>query len=68
MLLNEQLQRNVAFRYYQSGHMVYLHPQALAQMHDDLADWYRDTVATSASGRPPIRPGAQGSGNGPSGN
>jgi hypothetical protein len=39
--------------------MVYLNPQALAQMHDDLADWYRETVATSASGRPPTRPGAQ---------
>jgi len=63
MLLDEQLQRNVSSRYYQSGHMVYLNPQALAQMHDDLAAWYRETVATSASGRPPARPGAQNSGN-----
>jgi carboxypeptidase C (cathepsin A) len=63
MLLNEQLQHNVSFRYYQSGHMVYLNPQALAQMHDDLAAWFRETVATSASGRPPVRPGAQRGGN-----
>jgi len=63
MLLNEQLQRNVSFRYYQSGHMVYLNPEALARMHDDLAAWYHDTVATSASGRPPIRPSAQGGSN-----
>jgi carboxypeptidase C (cathepsin A) len=63
MLLDAQLQRNVSFRYYQSGHMVYLNPQALAQMHDDLAAWYHDTVATAASGRPPIRPSAQGGGN-----
>lgn len=58
MLLDEQLQRNVAFRYYQSGHMVYLNPEALAAMHDDLSAWYRETVATAAEGRPPVRPGA----------
>lgn len=59
MLLNDQLQRNVSFRYYQSGHMVYLNPEALAQMHDDVAAWYRDTVAAAASGTPTARPGAQ---------
>ncbi|HEY5712581.1 MAG TPA: peptidase S10 [Allosphingosinicella sp.] len=59
MLLNEQLRRNVDFRYYQSGHMIYLHPEALARMHDDLAAWYRDSQATAASSRPPARPSAR---------
>jgi carboxypeptidase C (cathepsin A) len=68
MLLNEQQRRNVAFRYYQSGHMVYLNPEALARMHDDLADWYRDSQASAASSRPPARPGAQPAASQPPGN
>ena len=28
------------FGFYLSGHMVYLHPPALAQFHDDLERWY----------------------------
>lgn len=38
--LTPELRRNIAFKYYQSGHMIYLHPQALGQMHDDLSAWY----------------------------
>ncbi len=34
------LQRNITFGFYESGHMVYLHPSALARFHDDLERWY----------------------------
>lgn len=40
MLLTPALQKNVSFRYYPSGHMVYLNPAELAKMHDDLSGWY----------------------------
>jgi carboxypeptidase C (cathepsin A) len=39
-----QLQKNISYGFYESGHMVYLHPQALAQFHDDLERWYADTL------------------------
>ena len=38
--LAPQLQSNITYGYYESGHMVYLHPAALAQFHDDLERWY----------------------------
>lgn len=60
MLLNEQLQRNVDFRYYQSGHMVYLNPEALTQMGDDLRGWYASAIGNAEAGRPRARPGASG--------
>jgi carboxypeptidase C (cathepsin A) len=65
MLLNEPLQRNVAFRYYQSGHMVYLNPEALGQMHDDVAVWIREAVSSAGSATPPARPSAQPAGDRP---
>ena len=40
MLLPPALQKNVSFKYYPSGHMVYLNPVELSHMHDDLAAWY----------------------------
>lgn len=55
MLLDPALRRNVEFRYYLSGHMVYLNPTELAHMHDDLANWFDATVATAAEGRLPAR-------------
>jgi carboxypeptidase C (cathepsin A) len=39
-----QLQRNITYGFYDSGHMVYLHPQALAEFHDDLERWYARTL------------------------
>jgi carboxypeptidase C (cathepsin A) len=39
-----QLQRNISYGFYESGHMVYLHQQALAQFHDDLERWYSETL------------------------
>ncbi len=40
LYLAPALQRNITYGFYQSGHMVYLHPAALAQFHDDLERWY----------------------------
>jgi carboxypeptidase C (cathepsin A) len=59
MLLEPSLQRNVAFKYYQSGHMVYLNPDELAKMHADLAAWYDETLASARSAQPPARPVAR---------
>lgn len=42
--LTPELRRNIAFKYYQSGHMIYLNPQALTQMRDDLAAWYESAT------------------------
>jgi carboxypeptidase C (cathepsin A) len=39
------LQQNITYGFYPSGHMIYLQPQALAQMHDDLERWYASTLA-----------------------
>lgn len=38
--LAPQLQSNITYGFYESGHMVYLHPAALSQFHDDLERWY----------------------------
>jgi carboxypeptidase C (cathepsin A) len=43
--LPPQLQGNITYGFYESGHMVYLHPAALAQFHDDLENWYRLTLS-----------------------
>ena len=40
LMLPPALQKNVSFRYYPSGHMVYLNPVELGHMHDDLSGWY----------------------------
>lgn len=37
------LQKNVEYHYYRSGHMVYVNPQALAQLHANVADFIRRT-------------------------
>lgn len=41
------LQRNVTYGFYQSGHMVYLHPSALARFHDELERWYAGVLANA---------------------
>ncbi|MEO6834849.1 MAG: peptidase S10 [Candidatus Tumulicola sp.] len=38
------LQNNITYGFYESGHMVYLHPEALAQFHTDLERWYGDVL------------------------
>jgi len=44
MNLPPELQRNISYGFYESGHMVYLHPEALAAFHDDLERWYTETL------------------------
>lgn len=43
--LAPQLQDHIQFGFYESGHMVYLNPNALAQFKSDLARWYANTLA-----------------------
>ncbi|HEX4012721.1 MAG TPA: hypothetical protein VHX17_02390 [Candidatus Cybelea sp.] len=40
LYLAPAIQRNITYGFYESGHMVYLHPTALAHFHDDLERWY----------------------------
>jgi carboxypeptidase C (cathepsin A) len=42
--LDPSLQSNITYGFYQSGHMIYLEPGALAQLHDDLERWYSNTL------------------------
>jgi carboxypeptidase C (cathepsin A) len=37
------LQRNIEYRYYKSGHMIYVHLPALKQLHDNVAAFIRTT-------------------------
>ena len=39
------LQANIEYHYYQSGHMVYVHPPTLIELHDNVADFIRRTSA-----------------------
>lgn len=39
------LQKNIQYAFYQSGHMVYLHPDALKQLHDRVAAFIAGTGA-----------------------
>ena len=59
MLLDPALRGNVSFRYYQSGHMVYLNPEALAQMHDDVERWMDEALSAARSATPPAKAGAK---------
>jgi len=38
------IQKNITYGFYESGHMVYLHPPALAKFHADLERWYAQTL------------------------
>jgi carboxypeptidase C (cathepsin A) len=38
-----KLRDNIEYRYYQSGHMVYVHLPALKQLHDNVAGFIRNT-------------------------
>ena len=41
--LAQSLQANISFRYYESGHMVYLNEGVLKQFHADVAKFVSDT-------------------------
>jgi carboxypeptidase C (cathepsin A) len=44
LYLAPAIQRNITYGFYDSGHMVYLHPEALARFHDDLERWYAEAL------------------------
>lgn len=44
LYLNPSLQHNITFGFYESGHMVYLHPSALNAFHADLERWYASVL------------------------
>ncbi len=46
------LRKNIEYKYYESGHMVYVTPSKLAQLHDNVADFIRrtDNLSRQASG------------------
>jgi carboxypeptidase C (cathepsin A) len=37
------IQQNIEYHYYQSGHMVYVHPPTLVELHDNVSDFIRRT-------------------------
>lgn len=45
--IEPSLKRNITYGFYKSGHMIYLNPTALGQLHDDLERWYRATLGGS---------------------
>ena len=55
MMLEPAQQRNLEFRYYPSGHMVYLNPDALHQMQLDVERFIYDSVGEAQS-TPPAAP------------
>jgi carboxypeptidase C (cathepsin A) len=46
-----QLQSNISYRYYETGHMLYLNEDALRQFHEDVAAFVRDTEVGKPSGK-----------------
>jgi carboxypeptidase C (cathepsin A) len=47
MGLDPSLASHITYGYYESGHMVYLHAQALAQFRNDLDRWYDAILSQS---------------------
>jgi carboxypeptidase C (cathepsin A) len=43
--LAPELQDNISMAYYEAGHMMYVHPQSLARMKQDLTTFMRQSVA-----------------------
>ncbi|PAX07564.1 S10 family peptidase [Sphingomonas lenta] len=56
MMLEPAQARNLRFTYYPAGHMMYLNPEALAQMKRDLSAWYDEAVDAARSAMPPQAP------------
>ncbi len=44
------LEKNITYGFYESGHMIYLEPQSMRRLHDDLEHWYAQTL-TGRQGR-----------------
>jgi carboxypeptidase C (cathepsin A) len=45
MAIPPALRSNIEYHYYQSGHMVYVRPETLAELHNNVADFIRRTSA-----------------------
>ncbi len=56
MMLEPAQQRNLEFRYYPSGHMVYLNPDALHQMRLDVENFINEAVAQAGAPAPQALP------------
>src|SRR6478672_10101793 len=56
MMLEPAQQRNLEFRYYPSGHMVYLNPDALHAMRLDVERFIYEAVGQAQAGTPPAAP------------
>ena len=48
-LIDAELQRNISMAYYDSGHMMYIHPPSLAQLKQDLAEFMDATLDTAGA-------------------
>ena len=46
-----KLQKNIEYQYYDTGHMIYVAPQALAQLHDNIAQFIRDSSGGTPGGK-----------------
>jgi carboxypeptidase C (cathepsin A) len=53
MMLEPAQQKNLQFRYYPSGHMVYLNPDALHLMRIDVQNFIEQAVGEAAAGAEP---------------
>ena len=47
LMIPQSLEKNISYGYYEAGHMVYVHPEALAQFHADLENWYAQALQSS---------------------
>jgi carboxypeptidase C (cathepsin A) len=43
-----QLQKNIEYHYYPSGHMVYAHEDSLKTLHDNVAAFIKNTQTSQA--------------------
>lgn len=44
MQLDKSLQANITYRYYESGHMIYIHPESMSALRRDLVEFYDSAV------------------------
>lgn len=42
LFLDEKLRDNISMKYYESGHMMYIHKPSLEKMANDVREWYVD--------------------------
>jgi carboxypeptidase C (cathepsin A) len=47
--ISPKLQKNIEFKFYESGHMVYAHEASLKEIHDNVAEFIRSTSGESGS-------------------